>query len=176
MSLAAIKKRKITILIDDFSSFAGHHPEYASYFIHDADGPVIGLDCSSAIARSYWLPSLAHEMVHALLDGKGMDSWWEEAVAQSVESEVGGEQPGLALQDLGNSKRIPILLDQRRPLPDHDAYAISYLFGKYLRAMFGGWPTLSNDVLFHCRLAARDGAASRVDAALLLFNGTRSRR
>jgi hypothetical protein len=142
-SLGKAKFKHITILIDDFSSFAGNHPEYASYFIHDNSGPIIGLDCSSSVAESYWLPSLAHEFTHALLDGDGVESWWEEGIAQLMENDIGGEQPNLSLKHLERAKTLPLLRDIERPLPRHENYAISYLFVNYIRHMFNDWLTLS---------------------------------
>jgi hypothetical protein len=144
-SLSTVRTKGITLLIDDFSEFAGNNPEYASYFVHDNDGPVIGLDCSSTLARSYWIPSLTHELTHAILDGQGDESWWEEALAQQMEHYAGGEQPDLSARDLARDAQasgLPQLVDARRPIPSHVEYGISYLFSKYILQEFGGWPTL----------------------------------
>ena len=151
-SRARVVAKGVTISLDDFSSYAGLHPEYASYFVRTGDGPLIGLDCSSEIATSYWLPSLAHELTHALFEGSGVESWWEEGIAQTIEAAIGGEQPELTLKHLAGASELPALLETARPIPTQAGYAISYLFVTYLRSVQGGFPAL--------RALADPGAAS----------------
>lgn len=132
--------RGIVILIDDFSQFAGDSPEFASYYLPGSP-PIIGLDCSK-LARSYWLPSLAHEFTHALLNGHDEESWWEEGLAQLLEKDAEGEQPVLTLQHLETTSILPPLLETRRPLPSRESYAIAQLFVHYVQFELGGWPML----------------------------------
>jgi hypothetical protein len=139
---ARVREMPLTIAIDDFTSFAGPKPAFTSYFVHGAQGPIIGLDCSSRARREYWHASLAHELVHALFDGQDTQSWWEEGIAQLVEREAGGVQPELDLRYLEDARTLPGLLVTRRPLPDRLSYAMSYLFASYVRASFGGWEIL----------------------------------
>jgi hypothetical protein len=143
------RKTGIPILIDDFSQFSSRRPIFASYFLREPIR-VIGLD-SSELARAYWLPSLAHEITHALLVEMNLESWWEEALAQLIERQVGGMQPELTLKTLGEDGPLPFLLDAARPLALRKNYALSFLFAKYLSAVGGGWQGL--------RIASRlDGA------------------
>jgi hypothetical protein len=135
-----IAQRKVRVVIDDFSDFAGNAAPFSSYFT-DIDVPTIGLDCQP-VERSYWLRSLAHEMTHALLYQKGVQSGFEEGLAQLIEHYAGGEQPELTLKHLEKAAGVPTVLEESRPLPSRESYAVQYLFVSYIRQEFGGWPTL----------------------------------
>jgi hypothetical protein len=131
----------LTLLIDDFSNFAGSVPEFTSYYLPE-NPAVIGLDCRS-LQHFYWMPSISHELVHALLNGRNVESGWEEGLAQVMENDAGGVQPELSLKHLESSSSVlPVLLETRRPLPSHESYAINYLFTRYIKSKFGDWPAL----------------------------------
>jgi hypothetical protein len=133
-----LSERHVTLFIDDFTEFAGEHPDFSSYYIKIEDQPIVGIGCGT-LFRSYWLPTLAHEFTHALSDGKKLESWFEEGIAQNIEAEIGGSQPEYTMKAL---KGFPSLLEARKPLPSKENYAISQLFVRYVRTMAGGWNTL----------------------------------
>jgi hypothetical protein len=93
---------------------------------------------------AYWLPSLAHEFTHALLADQGVESWWEEGIAQMIEAEAGGRQPEITVRslELANHLPTPSLLETARPLHNREQYAISYLFARYIYANCGEWKAL----------------------------------
>jgi hypothetical protein len=130
--------RQVTLFIDDFNNFAGPRPDFSSYYIKIEGQPVVGISCG-ALFRSYWLPTLVHEFTHALSDGRNLESWFEEGLAQNLENEIGGAQPELTLKAL---KGFPSLLETRKPLPSKESYAINQLFVRYIRTMAGGWDIL----------------------------------
>lgn len=135
-----IAEQKVRVVMDDFTDFAGKTAPFSSYFT-DMDVPTIGLDCQP-VERSYWLRSLAHEMTHALLYQKGVQSGFEEGLAQLIEHLAGGEQPELTLKHLEIARVVPTVLDESRPLLSRESYAIEYLFVSYIHQEFGGWETL----------------------------------
>jgi hypothetical protein len=143
-SLSKVRARGVTVVIDDFSDYAGTDPVFASFYLHTSAPqslPMIGLDCS-ALSQSYWLPSLAHELTHAMLDGENVQSGFEEGLAQRMESDAGGEEPTLSLKHLQASQVLPTVLESRRPVPSRESYAITYLFANYIHDTWGGYPTL----------------------------------
>ncbi len=144
-----MQKNKITVLI---TSLGKGKEIYSSFFIHQMPGlstPTIVLDCSTEL-RSYWGPSLAHELAHAWLYLRSQDDfppWLDEMVAQLVENEAQGARPESALSRFRNAleqhQAQPLTLwDTSRPLSGSDSYSLSYLFGKYLLSRWGGWETL----------------------------------
>jgi hypothetical protein len=139
-SRAQVAARKIRVVIDRFADFSGGNPAFASYFIR-LDQRTIGLDCTLA-SRAYWLPSLAHEMTHALVDNQMLQSGWEEGLAQFMEHNAGGDVPDLSLATLRLASVLPTVLETRRPLPSHESYGITYAFVSYVYQQFGGWPVL----------------------------------
>jgi hypothetical protein len=139
-SASFVRKLRVNILIDDFSEYGGAVPIFGSYYFRSRT-PLIALDCSGG-RRQYWVSSLAHELVHAAFDGRNVDSWWEEAIAQMVENSAHGPQPVLTLKTLASPSDLPPLFDQRRPLGSRQSYALSYLFARYLEQQAGGWRVL----------------------------------
>lgn len=140
-SLEQVRMKKIQILIDDFSRFSpDENAAFTSYFVHLNSG-TIGLDCQP-LQQSYWLPSLAHELTHALADGLELNSGWEEGLAQRMERDIGGAQPDLTISHLINATTLPPILETRRPLLSRESYAINALLVNYVSQEFGGWPVL----------------------------------
>jgi hypothetical protein len=136
-----IAKLHLTFLIDDFGD---QRTEYTSFYLRQPtgfSGPVIILDCALA-SRFYWLPSIAHELTHALLAKYKPEPWFDEGLAQMVEIAAGGFEPMRAEEILRSSEDPPPLFQQDWPLVGHDSYAMMYLFTTYLSANFGGWQTL----------------------------------
>lgn len=168
-SFRMVESQRLQILIDNFSDFGSENPIFASYFLR-RPLEVIGLDCS-ARAQAYWLPSLAHEITHALLADRNVESWFEEGLAQLIETQAGGQQPELTLNSL--AAKAPAVLsvrEQRRPLPDRQSYAMSFLFTNYLHAAFGGWAVLREMITSAQSQSSLDGLIAQ--AAPVVPRGT----
>ncbi|MGZ3773256.1 MAG: hypothetical protein ACXVCY_02185 [Pseudobdellovibrionaceae bacterium] len=145
--------KKLVIAVDDFGERRG---VFNSFFLsevvdtHGSPHSMIVLDCTQ-MARGYWLPSLAHEITHALFAYEGErhsvdvpDSWFEEGLAELMEVNAGGMQPEMDTHVFAKTSpaNIPTLLETRRPLLSKENYALSYLFVEYLYYRWGGWEML----------------------------------
>ncbi len=140
-SYETANKLSLNILIEDLGE---GRKEFSSIYlprVKGVNGPVIVLDCAVA-SQMFWQSSLAHELTHALLHRYNVDSWFDEGVAQMMETQAGGIQPEYRISQFSSARENPTLLELRHPFPSGDAYAFSYLFFKYLHAQFGGWGTL----------------------------------
>lgn len=142
LRLASANEKPLTIMIDDFTGKRDERAPFASYFLREPF-QAIGLDISD-FSIAYWLPSLAHEFTHALLADQGIESWWEEGLAQMIEAEAGGRQPEMTVRSFELADHLPLqnLLETARPLHKREQYAISYLFASYLHSKCGGWAAL----------------------------------
>jgi hypothetical protein len=142
-SFDEIKRRSVTIVVDNFgfkrNIFRSFH--IAQVEVDGEETQLIALDCSS-LARADWLPSLAHELTHALFARRNLPSWFDEALAQLVEREVDGRIPQLNAQAFTRANEIPPLMVDQAPLPSGSTYALAYLFGEYIKSRWGGWETL----------------------------------
>lgn len=147
----ATKSPGLTVFFDDLERQRIPH---SSFFIPDyAGAPTILLDC--AVTTSRFLPSsLGHEMVHFDLARAGIPSWFEEGIAQVIETGLGGARPDAATGELALRSKLPLLIDDRRPLADSSTYPLAYLFVKYLTAQFG------DEGLLHAMVTADPSAAA----------------
>ncbi|MGZ6442172.1 MAG: hypothetical protein ACXWRU_19100 [Pseudobdellovibrionaceae bacterium] len=145
--------KNLVIAVDDFAKRRGVFNSFFLNEVVDANGSrhsMIVLDCTQ-MARGYWLPSLAHELTHALFaynkethHGGEIDSWFEEGLSELMEVDAGGMQPVMDIHALAQMPpdRLPSLLEMQRPLSSKENYALSYLFANYLYYRWGGWETL----------------------------------
>ncbi len=142
-----VSKLSADIILDEYKSHI-----FRSFYLRPSqynERAIISLD-TSARTRSYWGPLLAHEYVHALLAESGLPAWAEEMLAQLIEAEAAGTDPVSRLETLRTSNALPALFEQKRPLQDTQTYALTYLFGRYLKDNFGDWLGLQSLVFGSC--------------------------
>ena len=144
--LDALSHLKVTIVLDDFG---GRNEIFRSFYLPNqpekGDG-IIALDCSQQ-TQEQWESILAHEIVHVLSQDRGLESWFEEGLAQLIEVQSGGNKPWRSAASVKKLNLIPNVFETQRPLPSTESYGLAFLFVKYLESNWGGWPLLS--ALYH---------------------------
>lgn len=139
--LAAFHALNIKVVIDDLGD---SRTQFRSFYYPDATSQGLGLivlDCHSLDSKNFG-PTLAHEIAHALLNDKNLESWFDEGIAQSIEVEAGGRIPiDQSSAALRNLSVVPSLFENHL-LSSHATYGLTFLFVQYLKRNFGGWPML----------------------------------
>lgn len=104
-----------------------------------ADETTSFLDCAlPALGEA----TLAHELVHVLLQARGMDAWLEEGLGQFVEEALGNESIQRAVERLEKAGFLPPLYEKRRPFYHSSNYPLAFLYFRYLSERWGGRNTL----------------------------------
>lgn len=133
----------LKISIDSFDS-KNKNPDFGSFFIPqmpNADDNLIVLDCRHFYGK-YWKALLGHEIIHALLSGKGVSNWAEELLAQNVEFELSREWPSLRVNAFAKQILVPSPITDERPFLSSARYSSNFLLGQYLLTRWGGLNSL----------------------------------
>ena len=136
-----VARQNLTVILDDFGA-----DRFVNWSFYKADFPnngeaTIFLDCHP-LTQTFYRSILAHELTHAVLYGRKIEMWFQESLAQLLETEAGGVRPAAnVLKGLSESPVTPALLVDR-VLKNSGEYAVTFLFGKLIfqkESHRGGW-------------------------------------
>lgn len=97
----------------------------------------IFINCTLLNSNS-WKAMLAHELIHYDLKDLNFPSWFEEGLAQIIETEIAPEHlENSKLQNLKNLTELPSPLMQEKPIVNVNAYGVNNMLLKYLMHLFG---------------------------------------
>jgi hypothetical protein len=125
----------VTLGVDDFADL---YPSRSSYFLEhfpDQRKFLVSIDCR-LLKTTLFLSKVAHEMIHAFMDTYQLPIWFEEMVAQNVESDFNLDYLKNAKIYLSKRNYLPNPLKTEKPFSGSDRYTANLLLSEYLRQAF----------------------------------------
>lgn len=125
----------VTLVIDHFENL---YPERSSYFLENfpqTPKHIIALDCR-LFSSPLLMSKLTHEMMHSFLHSFHLPIWFEEMVAQNVESDFNSDYLKSAKAYLSKRNYLSNPLKTEKPFSGSDRYAANLLLSEYLRQVF----------------------------------------